>query len=82
MEFRGKTSHGLGFGSWKSEEAGSRETVSDTFMSPVTIRNYTGEELRLHILGFVPFIPGTLEVDQKVNKVCFSETLEWGNETV
>lgn len=49
----------------KRPEAGGQ---SDTFMSHVSLGNYRGLELRLHIPGFVPFIPGTLEVDHKVVK--------------
>lgn len=37
-------------------------------MSHASLRNYSGAELILHIPGFVPFIPGTLEVDHKVVK--------------
>lgn len=42
------------------------DNLSGTFMFPSSMRNERSVELRFHILGFVPFIPGTLEVDHKV----------------
>lgn len=59
-----------GIGSWKNEETkvdGSL-SLSDALMFHASMRNHRGVELRLYILGFVPYVPRTLNVDHKVVK--------------